>query len=76
MQAVAGVQYVDIQKFDSVSESVTAAQLTSLANTLGLNPFVQAELANVDPVLGIVPAELVILTPNIPDTLILTEITT
>ena len=75
MQAVAGVQYVDVQTFDSVAESVTAAQLTGLAGTLGLNPFVQAELAHVDPVLGIVPAELVILTPDIPDTLILTEIT-
>ena len=75
MQAVDGVQYVDVQKFDSVSESVTAAQLTNLAGTLGLNSFVQAELAYVDPVLGIVPAELVILTPDIPDTLILTEIT-
>ena len=81
MQAVAGVQYVDMQKFDSVSESVTAAQLASLATTLGLNSFVEAELAHVDPTQvdpakRIKPAELVILTPDIPDTLILTEITT
>jgi hypothetical protein len=81
MQAVAGVQYVDMQKFDSVSESVTAAQLASLASTLGLNSFVEAELAHVDPTQvdpakRIKPAELVILTPDIPDTLILTEITT
>jgi predicted phage baseplate assembly protein len=80
MQAVAGVQYVDMQKFDSVSESVTAAQLASLASTLGLNSFVEAELAHVDPTeveptKRIKPAELVILTPDIPDTLILTEIT-
>jgi hypothetical protein len=81
MQAVAGVQYVDMQKFDAVSESVTAAQLASLASTLGLNSFVEAELAHVDPTQvdpakRIKPAELVILTPDIPDTLILTEITT
>jgi hypothetical protein len=81
MQAVAGVQYVDMQKFDSVSESVTAAQLASLASTLTLNSSVEAELAQVDttqtdPVNRIKPAELVILTPDIPDTLILTEITT
>jgi Baseplate J-like protein len=81
MQAVAGVQYVNMQTFDSVSESVTAAQLASLANTLKANSFVEAELAQVDPTATdptqrIIPAELVILTPDIPDTLILTEITT
>jgi len=81
MQAVAGVQYVDMQKFDSISESVTAAQLASLASTLTLKSFVGAELAQVNPTAvdrakRIVPAELVILTPDIPDTLILTEITT
>jgi hypothetical protein len=81
MQAVAGVRYVGMQKFDSVSESVTAAQLASLASTLGLDSFVEAELAHVeptevDPAKRIKPAELVILTPDIPDTLILTEITT
>jgi hypothetical protein len=81
MQAVAGVQYVDMQKFDSISESITAEQLAKLAITLGLNSFVEAELAHVDPTevdpaKRIKPAELAILTPAIPDTLILTEITT
>lgn len=81
MQSIAGVQFVDMQTFDSVSESVTAAQLASLAGTLKLNSFVEAELAHVepteaDPTKRIAPAELVILTPDIPDTLILTEITT
>src|SRR5262249_28444764 len=81
MQAVTGVQYVDLQKFDSVSESVTVERLASLASTLTLNSFVEAELAHVDPTefdpaKRIKPAELVILTPDIPDTLILTEITT
>jgi hypothetical protein len=80
MQAVAGVQYVNMQIFDSVSESVTAAQLASLASSLQRNSFVQANLARVCPAAtttgGIAPAQLVILTPDIPDTLILTEITT
>ena len=80
MQAVAGVQYVNMQTFDSVSETVTAAQLAGLASSLTLNSFVQANLAHVCPTStatgGIAPAQLVILTPDIPDTLILTEITT
>ncbi len=84
MQAVAGVQYVDMRVFDSVAESVTAAELANLASTFSSNEpnsFVQAELAYVDPTATdptqrIQPAELVILTPDIPDTLILTEITT
>jgi hypothetical protein len=84
MQAIAGVQYVDVQVFDSVPETVTAADLANLASTFSganePNSFVEAELAHVDPSAtatgGIVPAQLVILTPDIPDTLILTEITT
>jgi hypothetical protein len=83
MQAVAGVQYVDMHVFDSVSESVTAEELASLARTLSSEEpksFVEADLAHVDPsevdpARRIQPAELVILTPDIPDTLILTEIT-
>jgi hypothetical protein len=81
IQAVPGVQYADMRTFDAVSESVTPAELATLASTLALNSFVEAELAHVDPVATdparrIAPAELVILTPDIPDTLILTEITT
>jgi hypothetical protein len=81
MQAIAGVQYVDMRKFDFVAESVTVEQLAALANTLGARSVVEAELAHVDqtatdPAKRILPAELVILTPDIPDTLILTEITT
>lgn len=75
MQAVAGVQFVFMKVFDSVAESVTGAKLTTLSSTLTLQPFVEAELAQPVPGQGIVPAELVILTPDIPDTLILTEIT-
>ena len=81
MQAIAGVVYVDMRTFDSVGEAVTAQQLAGLASALGLNSLVYAELAHVDPTATdpskrILPAELVILTPDIPDTLILTEITT
>ena len=80
MQAVPGVRFVDVQKFDSVSESVTAEQLTTLAADLRRFGAVDAELARVDTLATdlakrILPAELAILTPDIPDTLILTEIT-
>jgi hypothetical protein len=79
MQAVEGVSYVDVQKFDGVSENITAKQLAALGSTLSLNNFVEADLARVDlaatdPAKRILPAELAILTPDIPDTLILTEI--
>ena len=80
MQGVAGVQYVDVHVFDFVAESMTAAQLAALASSLTLNDVVESELAQVDPTATdpsqrILPAELAILTPDIPDTLILTEIT-
>jgi hypothetical protein len=81
MQAIEGVDYVNVQRFDAVSEDVTAEQLEGLAATLGLKPVIEADLAWVDfqatdPGKRIVPAELAILTPEIPDTLILTEIKT
>jgi uncharacterized phage protein gp47/JayE len=81
IQATPGVLYVDMRTFDAVAESVTAAQLATLATTLMLNSVVPAELAYLDPAATdparrIAPAELVILSPDIPDTLILTEITT
>lgn len=80
VQAVEGVSYVDFQTFDSVAEDSTAAQLAGLANTLALRNFVEADLARVDPTATdpskrILPAGLIVLTPAIPDTLILTEIT-
>jgi hypothetical protein len=80
MQAVRGVQYVDLRTFDSVAENTTSAQLANLAATLGAREFVTAEPAvpdknATDPALSILPAELVMLTPDVSDTLILTEIT-
>jgi hypothetical protein len=80
VQAVAGVSYVDVLTFDAIGEDVTAKQLAGLARTLTLKNAVSASLASVDatatdPAKRILPAELAILTPDLPDTLILTEIT-
>jgi len=80
MQAVAGVQYVDLRVFDSVPENVTSANLAGLAGTLKAREFVTAELATPDPTATdpakyILPAEIVTLTPAVADTLTLTEIT-
>ena len=80
MQGVAGVQYVDVRTFDSVAEGATAQQLIQLSSRLRRRNVVTAQLAHVDskatdPSQAIVPAQLAILTPDIPDTLILTEIT-
>jgi hypothetical protein len=78
MQEVDGVSSVEVQIFDSVGEDVTAETLASLAGTLTLYPAVAAELAKrdpnaTDPGQRILPAELVFLTPDIPDMLILTN---
>ncbi|MGW8392251.1 putative baseplate assembly protein [Pseudoduganella sp. HUAS MS19] len=74
MQAVEGIAYVDLRVFDSVSESIGIDELAGLADTLTSQPRVVAELARSDGANGVRPAELVILTPDIPDTLILTEV--
>lgn len=81
IQTVEGVSYVNVTTFDSVAEDVTAAQLATLASTLALKNVVEADLAHVDPTQTdpakrIAPAELAIVTPDIPDTVILTQITT
>jgi baseplate J-like protein len=79
VQAVDGVAYVDVTTFDGVAENISAAQLASLGRTLKLRPYVAAEAARIDPAVTpgaaprILPAELVFMTPDIPDTLILTE---
>jgi len=79
IQAVEGVAYVDLQIFDAVPEGITVEKLAGLAGSLALHAHVEAELAHFDPSATdhsrrILPAELVILTPDIPDTLLLTEI--
>ncbi len=79
VQSVEGVAYVDMRIFDSVPEGITAAKLAGLAGTLSLNDAVESELASfnqaaTDESDRILPAELVMLSPDIPDTLILSEI--
>jgi hypothetical protein len=80
IQAVQGVSYVDVLVFDSVREDITAAELAGLGSSLILKNLVEADLTRIDlnatvQANHILPAELAILTPDIPDTLILTEIT-
>jgi hypothetical protein len=76
---VTGVASLNITTFDSVPESVTAAQLATLASTLKKRAYIRSELAYVNTSAApgsanrIVPAELVFMTPDIPDTLILTQ---
>jgi hypothetical protein len=79
MQGVKGVAWVNVTTFDSVAEDITAAQLDSLASSLKAWPYVRAELAQVDKQAApgsanrIMPAELVFISQDIPDTLILTQ---
>lgn len=79
LQGVTGVAWVNVTTFDSVAESVTAQQLATLGSTLRKCPYILSELAFVNTRAApgstnrIVPAELVFMTPDIPDTLILTQ---
>ena len=79
LQGVTGVAWVNVTTFDSVAESITPADLAQLGATLGKRDHVRSELARVDRKAApgsanrIVPAELVFMTPDIPDTLILTQ---
>ncbi|HTQ15207.1 MAG TPA: putative baseplate assembly protein [Rhizomicrobium sp.] len=79
VQEIEGVSYVDPKTFDSVAEDITADELANLARTLCRCDAVAAALArpNPDPTGAgdrILAAELVFLTPDIADTLILTNI--
>jgi hypothetical protein len=90
MQGVEGVAYINVTIFDAVAEDVSVEDLAGLADTLGLKTYVESKMAWVDMSVDlstvadptaqdlsrrIAPAELVFLTPGIPSTLILTEIT-
>jgi len=87
MQGVQGVAFVNVTVFDSVSQTASATTLGSLSTNLVLRAYILARPAYVDTSLSlpqnptaqdyfqIQPAELVYLTPDIADTLILTEIT-
>jgi hypothetical protein len=84
VQSVAGVAYVDFRVFDSIGEDIDAEDLAALGKALKLKPYVVAGQAKLnpnfdpaksdDPCDQVLPAELVYLTPAIPDTLILTEV--
>jgi len=82
IQAVEGVSYVDVDKFDGIDEQqvVAALDTKSLADQIVLQPRVPVELAQLnlnetDPSKRIKPAELAYFSPDIPDTIILSEIT-
>jgi hypothetical protein len=78
-QQVEGVAWVDVTIFDSVPESVTVAELATIAAKLEQQAYIVAEPARIDQKAPpgsaerIVPAELVFMTPDIPDTLILSQ---
>jgi hypothetical protein len=79
LQGVTGVAWVNVTTFDGVPDSITAQQLASLGLTLRKRPYIRSELVYVNNNAApgsanrIVPAELVFMTPDIPDTLILTQ---
>jgi predicted phage baseplate assembly protein len=79
-QSVEGVVYVDFDLFDDVAEGVSVEELLTVGEDLKLRARVHAYLAHVEAAatLGaqsrIRPAQLVLLTPLVPDTLILREI--
>jgi predicted phage baseplate assembly protein len=83
IQRVSGVAYVDVDVLDSVLEDVTPDELAKLADPenpahLKLNPRIVVNVAWLDPAATdpanrIQPAQLAFLSPDVPDTLILTE---
>jgi predicted phage baseplate assembly protein len=84
IEAVEGVDYVDIDRMDALSQERILADLANLSGVIrqaSLRSYVPVELAKVnltetDPDKHIRPAQLAYLTPAVPDTLILTEIKT
>lgn len=72
IQRVPGVAYVDVDILDHIPETIEPEKLDSLATTLTLEPRIPVEIARTGPIR---PAQLAYLSPEVPDTLILTEIT-
>jgi predicted phage baseplate assembly protein len=83
IQRVEGVAYVDIDKFDWVDEQKVVdhlAGVASLSAVIGRRERIPVSLAlvvtdEIDPSRRIKPAEIAYLSPDIPDTIILSEIT-
>jgi predicted phage baseplate assembly protein len=79
IQQVEGIAWVDVTTFDSVPEKITPADLAAKGGKLGREDYILAEPARIDEKASagsaerIVPAELVFMTPDIPDTLILSQ---
>lgn len=77
IQQVDGVSFVDLEIFDSVSESTGAADLTKLAPTLQLKSYIDLKLARPrsGPAIGrsIDPAQLAYLPLGMPEALMLKE---
>ena len=79
IQQIDGVAWVDLHIFDAVPEGISIGQLAGLAKSLTARPRIEAQGARIDPTATnfskrILAAELALLTPAIPDTLLLTEI--
>jgi len=84
IQKVRGVSYVDVDVLGGVPESLTPTEMVNLTNPqsssyLGLATVIHSELARIRPRSGmaplILPAQMVMFNPLVPDTLILTELT-
>ena len=81
IQNVSGVQYVKVQVLDSISKSdteshdVLKAKLNKIADARAPRTIIVVPPARVDRTGTIQPAGLAFLSPDLPDTLILTEIT-
>ena len=82
IQRIEGVSYVDPQTFDSVAQGISIDALALLSTGLKLQPYVLAELARPNPDAPvtaapcerILPAELAYVTPDIPATVILIQV--
>ncbi len=83
IQSVEGVAFVDVDVFDSVGEDISAADLAKLGATFQgpgePSPRIAAKGARVDPTQKdldrrLRPAQLAVLRPELPDTLILKEL--
>lgn len=79
IQSVEGVVYVDVDTFDDVPENITTEELVRVSTELGLHTRIKAFLAQVDrsaidPSVRIRPAQLILLSPDVKETLILKEL--
>jgi hypothetical protein len=79
IQSIAGVVFVDVDIFDDVQEDITTEQLVQVSAALELHSRIRAYLARVDrtaldPEVRIRPAQLVMISPAVKETLVLKEL--